>query len=75
MYDNGLKSGAHKVATVIFILVAIFAIGALGKIIMDHVDTDGNVTSAADACENEEGMDTLEKAGVFGASKPRCEEK
>ncbi len=73
-YDNGLKSGAHKVMTVFFILFAIGVIVAFGKIILDHVDSDGTVTSSKDACVNPEGMSTLKKAGVFGSSQPRCDE-
>jgi len=73
-YDNGLKSGAHKVMTVVFLLLAIGVIVAFGKIILDHVGSDGTVTSDKDACANSEAMSELEKAGVFGSSKPRCED-
>ena len=72
MYDNGLKSGAHKVMTVVFILCAIAAIIAGGKVILDHIDSHGTVTSSKDACENEAAMDELERAGIYGNSKPRC---
>ncbi len=75
MYDNGLKSGAHKVMTVVFILVAIAVVAACAKIILDHIDGNGTVTSSSDACENEEAMSDLERAGVFGNSKPRCDKK
>ena len=75
MYDSNMKSGAHKVMMVVFLLAAIGAIVACGKIILDHIDGDGTVTSSSDACENEEAMSDLEKAGVFGGSKPRCGEK
>lgn len=72
MYEE-TKSGAHKVMTVVCILAAIGVVAACAKIVLDHVSGDGTVTSASDACENEEGMSALEKAGVFGGSKPRCE--
>jgi len=72
MYDNGLKSGAHKVTMVVFILLAIVVIVSCAKIILSHIDSDGTVTSSKDACANEQAMSDLEKAGVFGDSKPRC---
>ena len=72
MYESGGESGARKVITVVFIIVAIAAIGACAKIVLDHIDSDGTVTSGEDTCGNEEGMNTLKEAGVFGSSKPRC---
>ncbi len=72
MYDNGYKSGAHKVMVVVFTIITIVAIGACAKVILDHVDSDGTVTSSSDSCANEEAMSDLEKAGIYGAAKPRC---
>ena len=75
MYEENQGSGGHKVIVVVVALISIIAIGACIKIVLDHVSGDGTVTSSSDSCENEEGMDALEKAGVFGGSRPRCEKK
>ena len=75
MYEGGLKSGAHKIITFLFIVCAIVAIVAGCKVVLDHIDSDGTVTSSKDECVNEEGMETLEKAGVYGNAKPRCKNK
>jgi len=72
MYEGGLKSGARKVTMVVFVLVAIGVIFAFCKIVLDHIDSDGTVTSSKDSCANEEGMSALQKAGVFGGAHPRC---
>lgn len=73
MYGSDLKSGAHKITTVVFLLVAIGVVAAAAKIVLDHVNADGTVTAGKEAqCDNQEGMDTLEKAGVYGSAKPRC---
>ena len=73
-YDNGLKSGAHKVMTVVFVLVAIGVIGACAKIVLDHISGDGTATSSSDTCIRDEEMSPLERAGIFGSARPRCEE-
>ncbi len=72
MYGGDLKSGAHKITTFVFVVVAIVVVAAAAKVVLDHIDGDGTVTSGSDQCANEEGMATLEKAGVYGNSKPRC---
>jgi len=74
MYEGGLKSGAKKISTVVFVLVAIGVIFAFSKIILDHIGSDGTVTSSNDACANEEGMSALQKAGIFGSAQPRCDD-
>lgn len=75
MYEENQGSGGHKVIVLVIALITIVAVGACIKIVLDHVGADGMVTSSSDSCENEEGMDALEKAGVFGGARPRCEKK
>ena len=75
MYEENQGSGGHKVIVIAIALITIVAVGACIKIVLDHVSGDGTVTSSSDSCENAEGMDTLEKAGVFGGARPRCEKK
>ena len=71
MYGNSLSSGAHKITTVLFVIVAIVIVVAAAKVVLDHVDSDGTVTGEIERA-NEEGVETLEGAGVYGKAKPRC---
>ena len=75
MYDNGVKSGAHKVMTIVFAIVAVAAIGAAAKIILDRVDSDGTIKDTSE-CNESEGKDTLREAGVYGdKAKDKCKNK
>ena len=73
MYDEKNEHGAHSILMAICAAAAILAIAAGAKIVLDHIDGGNSSTSAKDACENKEGMDALNKAGVFGESANNCE--
>lgn len=75
MYDNGIKSNAHKVMVVVFAVVALAAIGAAAKIVLDRVDGDGTIKDTSE-CGESEGKDTLREAGVYGdKAKGKCKDK
>ena len=75
MYEGGIRSGARTIARLIFFLLAIVVVFSFIKVIMSHIGIDGTVTSSSDACVNEEAMSILERAGIFGSSRPRCSEE
>ena len=71
MYEKK-ESGARGIILAICAIAAIGAIAVGVKIVLDRVN--GNpVTSAKEACDNKDGMNTLNDAGVFGESGNNCE--
>ena len=64
MYVNpNTEKGVNKVLKIVFLLVAIGVIGALGKLVIDHLDpnTGGMTVTAADE-EHSSCSDTAIKA-------------
>jgi hypothetical protein len=50
------------------------AIGVGAKFLIEHINGKPAV-SAEQGCSNKDGMDTLNKAGVFGEDGNNCEEE
>lgn len=71
MYEVKNDSSARTIIVIICVIVAVAAIAVGANVIIDHAASGG--AGAKEACENRDGLDTLNKAGVFGESGGNCE--
>ena len=77
MYSEKKHSAVRNILIIIFVALALVAVAACSKFIIDRIGStneDGETEVDVD-CGNAEGMETLEKAGVFGDMKPKCKKK
>ncbi len=74
MYEEKKSSGASKIIIAVCVIVALAAIGVGAKFLIEHINGKPAV-SAEQGCSNKDGMDTLNKAGVFGEDGDNCEEE